>query len=67
MTIDQSVRRGNTGWIMVALDLTYWAMHSAPYRRIHIVIEMMAIQMASKAAIFFSVADYLLFNITVAK
>ena len=45
----------------VALDLPYWAMRSAPYRLIR-----MAIEMASEAAAFFSVVDYLL-CITVAK
>jgi len=33
---------------MVALDLLYWAMRSAPYRLIR-----MAIEMASKVAAFF--------------
>jgi hypothetical protein len=46
---------------MVALDLPYWAMCSAPYRLIR-----MAIEMASESAVFFSVVDYLS-CITVAK
>ena len=63
---DHGVRRGNTGQIIarwqspvasksrVALDLPYWVMRSAPYCLIH-----MAIDMASEAAAFFSVVDYL--------
>ncbi len=38
----------------VALDLSYWAMRSAPYRLIR-----MAIEMASESAAFVSVVDYL--------
>ena len=55
---DHGVRRGNTGGILarwrrpvasrVALDLSYWAMRSAPYHLIH-----MAIEMASKVGAFF--------------
>jgi hypothetical protein len=68
---DHGIRWGNTGQILaqrqrsvasrVALDLLYWVMHSAPYRLIR-----MAIEMASEAAAFFSVVDYLS-CITVAK
>jgi hypothetical protein len=39
----------------VALDLPYWAMRLAPYHLIR-----MAIEMASEAAAFFSVVDYLM-------
>jgi hypothetical protein len=68
---DHGVRWGGMGQILsrwrrpvasrVALDLPYWAMHSAPYRLIR-----MAIEMASESAAFFSVVDYLS-CITVAK
>ena len=70
---DHGIRWGDTGRILalwrppvasrVALDLPYWywAMRSAPYRLIRMVIEM-----ASKSAAFFSVVDYLS-CITVAK
>ncbi len=40
---------------MVALDLPYWAMRSAPYHLICMAIE----RMASETAAFFSVVDYL--------
>jgi hypothetical protein len=40
---------------MVALDLLYWAMHSAPYHLIRMAIE----RKASETAAFFSVVDYL--------
>jgi hypothetical protein len=66
---DHGVRWGDTGRIIaqwrrpmasrVALDLPYLAMRLAPYHLIR-----MAIEMASKAAAFFSVVDYF---ITVAK
>ena len=46
---------------MVALDLLYWAMRSAPYRLI-----CMAIEMARETAAFFSDVDYLS-CVTVAK
>jgi hypothetical protein len=62
---DHGVCWGDTGRILtrwrhpvasrVALDLPYWAMRSAPYRLIRMVIEM-----ASESAAFFSVVDYLL-------
>jgi hypothetical protein len=62
---DHGVRWGDTGRILtrwrrpvasrVALDLPYWAMRSAPYRLIRMIIEM-----ASKSDAFFSVVDYLL-------
>ena len=55
---DHGIRRGNMGQILarlwrpvasrVALDLPYWAMHSASYRLIR-----MAIEMASKVGAFF--------------
>ena len=59
---DHGVRRGDTGQIiaqwrhpvasMVALDLPYWAMRSAPY---HLIC--MAIEMAHKAGAFHSVVN----------
>jgi hypothetical protein len=62
---DHGVCRGDTGRILarwrrpvasrIALDLPHWAMRSSPYCLIQ-----MAIEMASKAADFFSVVDYLL-------
>jgi hypothetical protein len=68
---DHGIRWGNTGRIIagllrplasrVALDLPHWAMRSAPYH-----LTRMAIEMASEAAAFFSIVDYLSF-ITVAK
>jgi hypothetical protein len=68
---DHGIRWGDTGRIIarwrhpvasrVAQDLPHWAMRSAPYRLIR-----MAIEMASEAAAFFSVVDYLS-CITVAK
>ena len=71
---DHGVCRGNTGWILaqwwrpvpvvsrvVALDLPYWVMRSAPYCLIR-----MAIEMAREAGPFFSVVDFMS-CITVAK
>jgi hypothetical protein len=69
---DHGVFRGDTGKIstqwqspvasrVALVDLPYWAMRSALYRLIR-----MAIEMASEAAAFFSVVDYLS-CITVAK
>ena len=64
MLMDHGLRRGDTGWILirwrhpvasrVALDLPYWAMHSAPYRLIR-----MTIEMAREAGPFFSVIDFM--------
>ncbi len=61
---DHGIRRGNTGEILnqwrrpvasrVALDLPYWAIHSAPYHLIR-----MAIEMASKVGAFLSAINFM--------
>jgi hypothetical protein len=68
---DHGVRRGDTGQILAqwrrpvasseALDVLYWAMHPASYRRIR-----MAIETAHEVGAFFSIVDFLSY-ITVAK